>query len=218
MEVIVSAALPQCSDNINNDSDELIDILDPTCHTDGDPNNPTSYDPLKDSEENTKPVITLTGTNAIVTVGGSYTDLGATANDAEDGDITANITASSTVNTSVVGNYTVKYNVKDAEGLAADEVSRMVEVIVSTPPVCTINCGGGGGGGPVQPTLRIFNEKLVMLPTGAGMLTWKTDKPATSRVVYDLKSQKKPNLNSQLGIRFQHIRSRWSDSGPFNDY
>ncbi|KND46771.1 MAG: hypothetical protein AB201_03220, partial [Parcubacteria bacterium C7867-006] len=49
----------------------------------------------------------------------------------------------STVNTSVVGSYTVTYNVKDSQGLAATEVTRVVDVvpqdtvkIVATKIVC----------------------------------------------------------------------------------
>ncbi|HLT17646.1 MAG TPA: hypothetical protein VK007_13175 [Acidimicrobiales bacterium] len=42
--------LPECSDGIDNDGDGLIDIDDPECHTDGDPDNPDSYDPDDDDE------------------------------------------------------------------------------------------------------------------------------------------------------------------------
>ncbi len=40
----------QCSDKVDNDGDGKIDILDPQCHTDGNPNNPLSYDPEDDKE------------------------------------------------------------------------------------------------------------------------------------------------------------------------
>ena len=43
---------PQCSDDADNDGDQLIDENDPGCHTDGDPNNPDSYDPRDDDETN----------------------------------------------------------------------------------------------------------------------------------------------------------------------
>jgi len=43
---------PICSDGLDNDEDELIDSADPGCHTDGDPNNPDSYDPDDDDETN----------------------------------------------------------------------------------------------------------------------------------------------------------------------
>ena len=43
-------AAPQCSDGVDNDGDGLIDAADPGCHTDGNPNNPASYDPTDTSE------------------------------------------------------------------------------------------------------------------------------------------------------------------------
>lgn len=42
----------QCSDGTDNDDDQLVDENDPGCHTDGDPNNPNSYDPRDDDEMN----------------------------------------------------------------------------------------------------------------------------------------------------------------------
>lgn len=46
------AALPECSDEVDNadPEDELADEADPGCHTDGDANNPASYDPADDDE------------------------------------------------------------------------------------------------------------------------------------------------------------------------
>ncbi len=41
----------ECSDEVDNDGDDLIDELDPGCHDDGDENNEDSYDPTDDSEE-----------------------------------------------------------------------------------------------------------------------------------------------------------------------
>lgn len=40
----------ECADNRDNDGDGVIDERDPGCHTDGNPNNPDSYDPTDDSE------------------------------------------------------------------------------------------------------------------------------------------------------------------------
>lgn len=40
----------QCADGIDNDGDGLIDAADPQCHTDGNPNNPNSYNPGGKSE------------------------------------------------------------------------------------------------------------------------------------------------------------------------
>ncbi|MCK5059854.1 MAG: DUF5011 domain-containing protein [Candidatus Pacebacteria bacterium] len=181
----------QCSDQIDNDGDENIDINDPACHTDGDPENPDSYDPALDSE-NEKPVITLIGSNLTVTVGTSYTDEGATANDPEDGDITADIVVGGdSVDTSTPGSYTITYNVMDSESLAADEVTRTVTV-ESTGGTgggggCTSNCGGGGGGGPIS-TLQIFNETVEQAGPGAVVVKWNTNLSATRKVLYGTES------------------------------
>src|SRR3990167_7595353 len=89
--------------------------------------------------DTTSPVITIIGdSNIEVIVGTPYSDAGATALDTVDGDITTSIVTVNTVDTSVIGNYTVSYNVSDAAGNAAIEVVRSVEVVVApdtTPPV-----------------------------------------------------------------------------------
>jgi LPXTG-motif cell wall-anchored protein len=41
---------PECSDNVDNDGDGKIDERDPGCHSDGNPNNPASYEPDDDDE------------------------------------------------------------------------------------------------------------------------------------------------------------------------
>ena len=70
--------------------------------------------------DTTAPVITLIGSTIIqLSVGDTFTDPGATATDAVDGDLTASITSTSTVDTSVVGFYAVLYSVTDAAGNAA---------------------------------------------------------------------------------------------------
>jgi hypothetical protein len=86
--------------------------------------------------DTTVPVITLTG-NATVTieVGKTYTDQGTTALDNFDGDITSSIVEVSTVETSIVGVYTVTYNVTDANGNSAVEVTRTVSIVDTTAPV-----------------------------------------------------------------------------------
>ncbi len=101
----------------------------------------------------TPPVITLTG-NASETVecGDTYTDAGATALDDFDGDITANIvTTGLPINTGIVGVQTITYNVSDAEGNVATEVTRTVEIVDTVAPVISLNgsaavtiqCGAG---------------------------------------------------------------------------
>ncbi len=75
------------------------------------------------------PVITVVGNNPdTVDVGsGVYADAGATAIDNIDGDITANIVVTGTVNTTAVGSYTLTYKVSDAWG-NADSATRLVVV------------------------------------------------------------------------------------------
>ena len=75
------------------------------------------------------PVITLKGMNPdTVTIGsGVYADSGATAMDNIDGDITANIVVTGTVNTAAIGTYVLTYKVTDAWGLS-DSVERIVVV------------------------------------------------------------------------------------------
>lgn len=92
---------------------------------------------------NTPPVIVLNGSaDMSITIGGTYSEPGAIANDAEDGNglTVTNITGS--VNTSVLGDYVVTYNFTDSGSLPAPTVTRTVHVI----PVVTTTGGGGNGG------------------------------------------------------------------------
>ncbi|HOS02991.1 MAG TPA: DUF5011 domain-containing protein, partial [Candidatus Hydrogenedentes bacterium] len=88
--------------------------------------------------DTTPPVITLLGVTPVtVTRNTTYVDAGATAWDNQDGDITDRLVKTSTVNTSVVGAYTVTYTVSDTAGNAAIPVIRVVNVVESpdtTPP------------------------------------------------------------------------------------
>nr|WP_246615964.1 immunoglobulin-like domain-containing protein [Aquimarina litoralis] len=91
-------------------------------------------------QDSTVPVITLLGSPTVtVEAGSSYTDAGATASDTLDGDITADIVVVNPVNTSVLGTYTVTYNVEDASSNSAVEVTRTVNVVDTTAPVITLN-------------------------------------------------------------------------------
>ena len=83
-----------------------------------------------DATDTAAPIISLLGTNPVdVFIGNTYTDAGASASDAEDGDITANIETVNSVDPSIAGTYAVTYNVSDAAGNAATEVTRTVNVI-----------------------------------------------------------------------------------------
>lgn len=89
------------------------------------------------------PVITLNGNSAItVPQNGTYTDQGASALDDRDGDISANVVVGGdTVNTAVEGTYTVTYDVADAAGNDATQVTRTVTVQYipdTTAPTITV--------------------------------------------------------------------------------
>ena len=88
-----------------------------------------------------KPVLTLLGSATLnLNHGDNYDDAGATATDNIDGDISANIVTSGSVNTSVSGNYTLAYNVSDNAGNSATTVYRYVTVMAAgdtTPPIIT---------------------------------------------------------------------------------
>ena len=85
------------------------------------------------------PVILLTG-DAVVThpVGSAYVDAGASADDAEDGDITLDIVATDDLDLTTVGTYTITYNVIDSNGNEAAEVTRTVNVVDNVAPVITL--------------------------------------------------------------------------------
>ena len=85
------------------------------------------------------PVITLRGTASVeAEFGSTYVDAGATALDNVDGNITSSIITSNPVNTSVFGTYTLTYDVHDAAGNYASQVTRTVNVVDTTPPVITL--------------------------------------------------------------------------------
>ena len=86
------------------------------------------------------PEITLVGDASVaVECNGTYTDAGATADDNVDGDLTNDVvTGGDTVDVAVPGAYVVTYNVSDAAGNAAAEVTRTVTVADTTAPVITL--------------------------------------------------------------------------------
>jgi hypothetical protein len=94
-------------------------------------------------ENNTPPQLTLLGEEVItLSKGDEFTDSGVTANDAEDGDITDQVTTTyeyapnaeaekvpaDGIDTSLVGEFTITYSVTDSGGLSA-EVSRTVSIL-----------------------------------------------------------------------------------------
>lgn len=73
-------------------------------------------------EDTVAPVITITGGNSIIhSLNSPFTAPSATAEDDEDGDLTASITTSGTVDEDLTGDYTITYSVTDAAGNIATE-------------------------------------------------------------------------------------------------
>ncbi|MEO1051386.1 MAG: carbohydrate binding domain-containing protein [Bacteroidota bacterium] len=81
-------------------------------------------------DDTTAPVITLNGDATInITEGDTFTDPGAMATDDTDGDISGNIVVGGqAVANGTVGTYVITYNVSDAAGNPATEVTRTVNV------------------------------------------------------------------------------------------
>ncbi len=94
------------------------------------------------------PSITLLGDNPlIVQLNDTFTDPGATATDAQDGDLTADIMTTDDVDTSTVGDYTVTYTVEDSAGNMA-QAQRTVTVE-----------DGSTGGGNTDPTISAIGNQ-----------------------------------------------------------
>ncbi|WOO39336.1 beta strand repeat-containing protein [Rubellicoccus peritrichatus] len=106
--------------------------------------------------DTTSPVISLTGNASITLECGvdTYTEQGATANDACDSNVSV-IIGGDAVNTSELGTYTVTYNATDSSGNNAIQVSRTVIVQDTTAPVLTLN---GDNPMTVECTLEYYSE------------------------------------------------------------
>jgi hypothetical protein len=81
--------------------------------------------------DSNKPLITLNGSDLNVEINSIYVDAGATAFDVVDGNLTSSIVIVNSVNTSILGLYTVTYDVNDLSGNSAIQVTRKVTVVNS---------------------------------------------------------------------------------------
>ena len=99
--------------------------------------------------DKTGPVITMNGNNPMsVNVTSNFTDPGANANDACDGNVNNTLSSTNNVNTSTVGSYTVTYKANDLSGNVSTVV-RTVNVGDFTAPVITLNADAQGNTDPV---------------------------------------------------------------------
>jgi hypothetical protein len=124
--------------------------------------------------DTTAPVITILGANpATVTVGGSYVDAGATANDAVDGNVNASITTVSTVNAAVIGTYTVVYTANDSSGNFASS-TRTVNVVAAATTTPVTSYGGSSSYIPtptvtdtVRPVITVLGANPATVVNGS---------------------------------------------------
>ena len=86
--------------------------------------------PLPDFSENPdRPTINLVGEKTqVLTIFDEYQELGATASDEQDGDLTSQVVISGEVNSGKIGDYVVRYLVTDSSGLTAIEKTRIVRI------------------------------------------------------------------------------------------
>lgn len=122
---------------------------------------------------NTAPSITLLGDNPVdLMLGDIFTDPGATAQDAEDGDISSSITVGGgSVDTNTIGTYTIAYDVVDSGGLAALQVTRDV-VVSDAAPALPFIVHIGSVSTPVNPNIgeEVTTEVTVRNDGGAGAM------------------------------------------------
>ena len=92
--------------------------------------------------DRTAPVVSLLGASSMsLTTGSTFSDPGATAADAREGNVTARIVKSGSVNTAAAGAYTLTYSATDSLGNASAVVTRTVTVTGgdTVKPVIALN-------------------------------------------------------------------------------
>ena len=86
--------------------------------------------------DTTAPVIVLQGSNNIdIEIGSTFSDSGFTVTDNSSEDLNSSVVVTGTVDTSVLGSYTVSYDVSDSNGNAATTITRTVNVVDTTAPI-----------------------------------------------------------------------------------
>jgi len=121
-------------------------------------------------QDTTPPVLTLVGDSLInLVIGDVYMEEGATVEDLVDGAGLMIGIGGDAVDTDVLGTYNVTYNATDSAGNEADELVRTVNVNDKPAPV-------------------ISDETSPSNTTDSITISWTTDHPATSRVIYDTDS------------------------------
>jgi len=145
--------------------------------------------------DTTAPVITLSGDNPFtMEVGTPYAEPGYAATDNYDGDITANVVVTGSVDHTVPGTYTLRYNVSDSSGNAAQQKTRTVTVMDTTPPATSAHSPAKGATGvPVNTSISfhisdadvgVDKGSIVVTVNGVPMMPTITGAPADYLVTY----------------------------------
>ena len=166
-------------------------------------------------EDTVKPVITLIGVSSVsIDVGDTYNDLGATAVDNADGDITADIVVTGTVDVNTAGVYTLNYNVSDDAGNNANEVSRTITVSVIAPVKAFPTAFGAGSqvtGGRGYGVFQVTN----LNDSGSGSYRQAISDVVSAgggNIVFTVSGA--INLTSNLGAGGVKNLSVWGQSAP----
>ena len=152
--------------------------------------------------DTTKPVIVLLGANPqTVEFGTAYTELNATATDEVDDDdeLTRRIVIdANAVDVDLIGTYAVTYDVTDAEGNAADRVTRTVMVTDTAAPdisppadmtfeatdtLTPLDRADYGTATSGDDTADITDDAPDAFPLGATTITWTATDPATNEMM-----------------------------------
>ncbi|WP_052158193.1 immunoglobulin-like domain-containing protein [Lacinutrix jangbogonensis] len=125
------------------------------------------------------PLITLIGDATVnVTLDDAYTDAGASALDAVDGDLTANIVVGGdTVDTAVEAIYTITYDVTDTQGNEAIQVTRTVNVAAV---VCTDEIAGSISAADLN--LTFMTDPTASITNDGADFSWITNPDSDNTV------------------------------------
>lgn len=174
--------------------------------------------------DTTPPVITLNGSSTInLAIGATFEDPGATATDNVDGDITANIqVGGDEVDTNTEGTYVITYNVSDAAGNAAAEVTRTVIVSQDGSPGNLVENGDFETGDGTAGWLFFQNGGTSAvdntMSNGGGSASGKLTIAAPGNPA--LKQERKGAGSVQAGdivqVQFDHIGSVTQPGAVFN--
>jgi hypothetical protein len=151
------------------------------------------------------PVITLVGSNVINhPAGPSFTDPGASASDDVDGDISANIIVTGTVDENALGTYQLTYSVSDSGSNQATPINRTVNVFDDVFPIITLNgkanmafIAGDGFSDPGASASDNFDGNLTASLNISGNVD--SDTPGIYSLTYDVSDTAGNAASSVLG-------------------